>query len=230
MKTTNNSLRIKKIVAVAMFSALAYVTTVLCGYFPKVAGFLSLEIKDAIIVICALVFGPLSGLAIAVIVPIIESFTISVTGWYGLIMNILSSVTFVCVTGVIYKYKRSFFGAIVGLLAGVFSVTAVMCVANLLITPLYLTYVVGVPTTMSGVADMIPTILLPFNLIKATLNGAVVMLLYKPLSTALKKTGFVESRGVEDRAKRFNLRSLIVCAVAIAIIVVSLSVMFFVLK
>ena len=232
MRKKDNSTRIKKLVAVAMFSALAYVTTVLCGYFPKVAGFLSLEIKDAFIVICALVFGPVSGLAISVLVPLLESFTISATGWYGLIMNVLSSATFVCVTGVIYKYKRNLLGAAVGLLAGVFSVTAVMCIANLLITPLYLTYMVGVPTTVSGVAEMIPTILLPFNLVKATLNGAVVLLLYKPLSTALKRSGFIGGgeKQKDEKVSFFDRRTVIVELVALAIIIAALCVIFFVLK
>ncbi len=223
--------KIKKLVAVAMFSALAFVTTVLCGYFPKVAGFLSLEFKDAVIVLCSLIFGPVSGLAIAILVPLLESFTISITGWYGLIMNILSSATYVLVTGTIYRYKRTFYGALVSLLAGIFSVTAMMLLANLLITPLYLTYVVGVPTTMSGVAAMIPTILLPFNFIKATLNGAMVLLLYKPLSTVLKRTGFLTSSAKSaEKTEKTRLRSVLVSVVALAIIAVSLAIVFFVLK
>lgn len=225
----NNTKRIKKLVAVAMFSALAFVTTVLCGYFPKIAGFLSLEFKDAVIVICSLIYGPVSGLAIAILVPVLESFTVSVTGWYGLIMNILSSVTFVLVSGLIYKYKRSFFGAVAGLAAGVFSVTAVMLIANLLITPLYLTYVVGAPSSMGDVARMLPTILLPFNFIKATLNAAIVLLLYKPLSNALKKTGFVEVSNVGEKTKNTK-RSLAVSLISIAVILLSFVIMFVVLK
>ena len=98
-----NSTKTKRLVAVAMFSALAFITTVLCGYFPKVAGFLSLDFKDAIIVICALIFGPATAFPIAILVPVLESFTISITGWYGLIMNVLSSATCALVTGFIYK-------------------------------------------------------------------------------------------------------------------------------
>jgi riboflavin transporter FmnP len=226
-----NSTKTKKIVAVAMFSALAFVTAMLCGYFPKVAGFLSLDFKDAIIVICALIFGPFAALPIAVLVPLLEMLTISITGWYGLVMNILSSATFVLTTGVIYKYKRSFYGAIAALAAGVFSVAAVMMIANLLITPLYLTYVVGVPSTMSDVAAMLPGILLPFNFIKALLNGAIVLLLYKPVSSALKSSGFVQNKTTESNSvKKSKARSVIVSLIALVIIAVSLCVMFLVLK
>lgn len=226
---SSNTKKTKTIVAVAMFSALAFITTALCGYIPKVAGFLSLEIKDAVIVICSLVFGPLAGLSIAVIVPILECFTISSTGWYGLIMNILSSATFVVITGLIYKYKRTFYGAIVGLLAGVFSVTAVMLLANLLITPLYLRWI-GVPATTKYVMDMIPTILLPFNLFKAMLNGALVLLLYKPISRALKKTGFLDGSNDANTIKHHRSRTVIVTVISAMIIVASLFVIFFVLK
>lgn len=220
-----------KLVAIAMFSALAFVTTAVCGYFPKVAGFLSLELKDSIILLCSLIFGPLSGLCIAILVPIIESFTISVTGWYGLVMNVLSSATFVLVTGLIYRYKRTLYGAIIALVAGVFSVTSIMVLANLLITPLYLTYMVGNPTTISGVAKKIPTIILPFNLVKATLNGAIVLLLYKPLSRVLKRTGFLAAASVEkESAKASPLRSILVTAIAVAVIIGSLAIIFFVLK
>ncbi len=217
-----------KLVAIAMFSALAFITTALCGYFPKVAGFLSLELKDSIIVICSLIFGPLSGLFIAILVPVIESFSISITGWYGLIMNILSSATFVLVTGLIYRYRRTLYGAVAGLVAGIFSVTAVMLLANLLITPLYLE-MIGVPTTIGDVLKMIPTILLPFNFIKATLNGAVVLLLYKPISSAMRKSGFIPKR--EDRAQgvRNKIRSLWITLIALAIIIVSFLIIFLVL-
>ena len=227
----NNTDRIKKIVMIAMFSAIAFVTTVLCGYFPKVAGFLSLEVKDAVIVLCSLLLGPLSGFVIAILVPIVESFTISATGWYGLIMNALSSATFVLVTSTIYKYKRTFYGAIAGLLAGIFSVTAVMLLANLFITPLYLRYMLSVPATMNTVVEMIPTILLPFNFIKATLNAALVLLLYKPVSTALKKMRVLEcTESIVAKNTNSKYRSAVVTAISIVIIVLSFVVIFFVLK
>ena len=256
---SKNFEKTKKLVSVAMFAALAYGVAVMCFFLPKVSGFLSLDIKDSIIVLCSLIFGPLSGLAIAVIVPVLELVTgFSATALYGLVMNILSSVTFSLVTGLIYKHKRSFYGAIVALVAGVFSVTAVMILANLLITPLYLTFIgksVGVGEVLKAiftasknaangasgtqseilnnsntVIKMIPTILLPFNFTKATLNGAIVLLLYKPLSNVLKATRLIEHELGDSKENKFNYRSLIVTLIAIVIIAVALCVIFFVLK
>ena len=216
-----NREKIKRLSVTAMFCALAFVLT----YIKIPVLFLSLEIKDSMIVLCTLLFGPISGLVIAVLVPLLELITHSSTGVYGLIMNILSSVTFATVTGLIYKYKKSFYGAIVALVSGVFAVTAVMVLANLLITPYYM------GTTMQAVASLIPKVLLPFNLVKATLNGAIVLLLYKPMSTVLKKAGcLVSTRSVGQSVERKPIRSAWVTVVAVAVIALSLSVIFFVLR
>ena len=172
------SYKIKRLTAVAMFCALAYV----CMLFIKIpVQFLTLDVKDSLIILCSLLFGPISGVSVAIIVPFLELITISGTGVYGFIMNVLSSVVFSSVAGLIYYYRKSMMGAVVGLVTGVCAVTAVMLLANLLITPYYLG---GSP---KDVAAMIPTVLLPFNLVKATLNAAIVLLLYKPISTVLKK-------------------------------------------
>ena len=221
MNTNKNFLHIKRICVIAMFCALAFVLT----YIKLPVSFLSLEIKDSVIVLCTLIFGPLAGLPIAILVPLLELITHSTTGVYGLIMNMLSSVTFSLVTGVIYKYKKSFYGAIVALISGVFAVTAVMVMANLLVTPYYM----GVP--IQEVAALIPKMLLPFNLIKATLNGAVVLLLYKPLSRILKKAGLIESKGtVPSEGKTSSTRSIVVTVIALGMIAISFAVIFFVLK
>lgn len=228
----NNTERTKKLVMIAMFSALAYVTTVICKLIPDVAGFLSLEIKDAVIVLCSLMFGPVSGLIIAVLVPLIESFTISTTVWYGLIMNILSSATFALVVGVLYKHKRTLKGAIIALVSGVFAVTSVMMLANLFITPLYLKYMIGVPNASMGyVAEMIPTILLPFNLTKAVLNMALVLLFYKPFTRVLRKMGLMAgSKNEKDNDKRSWMIYIALAAISILIITASLLIIFVVLK
>ena len=224
--------RTKKLAMIAMFSALAYVTTVICKLIPDVAGFLSLEIKDAVIVLCSLMFGPVSGLIIAVLVPLIELFTISTTSWYGLVMNILSSATFALVVGVLYKRNRTLSGAIIALISGVFSVTAVMMLANLFITPLYLKYMIGIPSASMGyVAGMIPTVLLPFNLTKAIINMALVLLFYKPFTRVLRKMGLMaKSENERENDKSSWLRYIVLATISILIITVSLLIIFVVLK
>lgn len=172
---------VRRMAVIALFTALAYVVMIVIHV--KVA-FLTLDVKDAVITLCGLYFGPLSALFIAVVVPLLE-LAVSSTGFYGLIMNILGSVSFSVTASLIYKYKKTLVGAIVGLATGATVMVAVMLLANLFITPYYM----GV--TAEVVREMIPTLLLPFNVLKSIINVGVVLLLYKTFSKALKRAGFL---------------------------------------
>lgn len=178
-KSTNKT---RTIVAVGVFSAFAYIC---CVLFHFKLGFLSFDLKDAVMTIGAMLFGPSYGLAMSLIVALIEGITISSTGIYGFIMNVISSVVFVCVGSLIYSRKRTMTGALISMVLSTISMTAVMMLANLIITPFY----TGVSAT--EVAAMIPTLLFPFNLTKGVFNSAIVFLLYKPVSSAIRLAGFV---------------------------------------
>ena len=169
----------------------------------------------------AMIFGPVYGVAMALIVAIIEGITISSTGVYGFIMNVLSSVTFVGIASVVYKLRRTMSGAVIGIAAASLSTVAVMMAANVLITPFYM----NVPR--GDVIALIPTLLLPFNLTKVIFNSAVVFIIYKPIITAMRHAGFLvtESRAEYSEYKRPNLAVML-----IAICVAALTLLFFFLK
>lgn len=174
------STRTRKIAIIAMLSAIAYVLMVV-GRVPIVPGmaFLKYDPKDVIIVIGGLLYGPLASAAMAGVVSLIEMFSVSETGIYGLIMNIVQSCAFACTAAVIYKYKRNISGAIIGLTSGWLLTTAVMLLWNYLITPIYMGMLREI------VAEMILPVFLPFNLLKGGLNAAFTILLYKPIRAGL---------------------------------------------
>ena len=93
----------KKIAISAMLTAVAFLVTFCTAMF-KVGGFLSLDLKDAVLSMIALMYGPVYGFISVLVVSLVEFITISSTGLYGLVMNILSSGTFVLVCGLVYKY------------------------------------------------------------------------------------------------------------------------------
>ncbi len=221
-----NSAKIRKMIAVGVFVALSYICCVLFHF--KVA-FLSFELKDAVMTIGAMFFGPLAGLVTVVITCVIEFVTISGTGVYGLIMNILASITFVCLGSLIYTKKRSMSGAVIGMVSASAGMIVVMLLANLLITPYY----IGNGTTAADVAAMIPTLLFPFNLTKAIFNSAVVFLLYKPVSQALKASGFMKNGMAEISAEAHMARkkkSLLVTVVALIVAAGAMAYFFLVLQ
>ena len=218
---TRTGENIKKMTAVAVFAALAYVI-----HFVHIpVAFLNLDFKDVVMAIAGMYFGPAAGAVLAFLVPILE-YPTSETGPYGLIMNILSSGAFVIVASLIYKFKKTLSGAIIALCSATLSMVAVMMLANLFVTPYYM------HVTQAEVVALIPTLLLPFNAVKAVLNAALTLCLYKPISTVLKKSGFGREESIKSEAtegKQKVLRTVLVWCIGGAIAVAAFCVIFFVL-
>lgn len=216
MNNTKTSESIKKLCGMAVFCALAYVSVLVA---PIKVQFLTFDCKDAVMGLSAMLYGPVSGMVMSLVTSLIEMVTVSTTGPWGMLMNFISSTVFVVAASLIYKYKRSMSGAIIGLCVSVFATTGVMMLANLFITPLYL------HAPRADVAAMIPKLLFPFNLTKYLLNASLVLLLYKPLVKALRRAGFVKSR--EESANSScapKYQSLIVSIVAVAVIAACIAV------
>ena len=218
---TRTGENIKKMTAVAVFAALAYVI-----HFVHIpVAFLNLDFKDVVMTIAGMYFGPSAAAVLAFLVPILE-YPTSETGPYGLIMNILSSGAFVIVASVIYKFKKTLSGAIIALCSASLSMVAVMMLANLFITPYYL------HVAQTEVVALIPTLLLPFNAVKAVLNAALTLCLYKPISKVLKKSGFGRKESVQTEEENKNsatLRSVLVWTIGGAIAIAAFCIIFFVL-
>ncbi len=178
----------RRLVLSAVFAALAYSVVLIFRFNVQ---FLTFDLKDAVITVAGLLLGPVPALAISVLVTVLEFITVSGTGVYGLIMNMASSVTFSVTAAVVYKYRKRLSGAIIGLSVAVVALVSVMLLLNLLITPSYLTQKLGVPMATADVAKFIPSLLLPFNAIKALTNASLVLVFYKPISKALSAVGIL---------------------------------------
>ena len=209
---------LEKAIGIAIFSALAFVIACICQIIPPIAGFLSLDAKDAVISIAAFVYGPISGVIIALIAAFIEFATISVTSWYGLIMNFASSAVFALVSSLIYKYRRTYNGALIAYFCAIISTTGVMLVLNRFVTPIYLVEFFGMPKVVATqtVIDMLANVLLPFNFAKALMNSAIAMILYKPIANALRRTNLVKGKTMGTKFGKQSIITIIVGVVALA--------------
>lgn len=175
----SNRMDTKKMVVLAMMTAIAYVSVFI--FRIPVVMFLKYEPKDVIITIGGFLFGPLASMLMSAVVSLVEMVTISSTGPIGALMNFLSTVSFACTAAIIYKKVHTITGALIGLVTGSVVMVCIMLAWNYLITPLYM------ETPREAVAEMLVPMFLPFNLLKAVLNSAITMLLYKPLSTVMRK-------------------------------------------
>ena len=183
---------VKEMVLIAMLAAIAYVIMTLIRI--PVVLFLKYEPKDVIITIGGFLLGPMAAFITSFVVSLVEMVTVSDTGPIGALMNLLSTCSFACTASLIYKKRHTLSGAIWGLLLGSVVMVAAMLLWNWLITPLYM----GV--ARSAVEGMLIPMFLPFNLLKAGLNSALVLVLYKPLVTALRKANLVPSQSKSSGA------------------------------
>jgi len=189
MNQNTSNYSAKKIATVAMLCALAYVAMALIHIklIPS-ATFLTYDPKDAIIAIGGFIYGPVVAIIISLIVSFLEMITISESGIIGMIMQVIATASFVIPASLLYQKHRTKKAAAIGLAIGTVCMTALMVLWNYILTPIYM------GAARSDVAAMLIPIIVPFNLIKAILNSIIILLIYKPIVTGLRKAGLVEIR------------------------------------
>ena len=195
---SRSKLDVRKLSSLAMLTALTYLAMLLSKILPQVM-FLQMEIKSVVVAICGFLFGPVSAAAASIVVALIELFTVSDTGIMGCIMNALAACAFACPAAFVYRKVHTRKGAVIGLSVGVVTLVGVMLLWNYLITPIYM------EVERPVVAAMLPTLFLPFNLVKGGLNMALTLLLYKPVVGALRKARLApESQTTAGASGRIN--------------------------
>lgn len=177
--------RAKKITLIAAVAAMAIVLTAIIRFPITSLPFLKYDPKDVILTTAGFIFGPLVAILAAVIEVVVEMVTFSESGPWGALMNIIATLSFSGIAAAIYHRKRTTKGAVLSLVCAVLSLTVVMALWNLVVTPIY----TGFPR--AEVAKLMPVII-PFNLIKGGVNAALIILLYKPIKSALAGAGLTE--------------------------------------
>ncbi|MCL2513572.1 MAG: ECF transporter S component [Oscillospiraceae bacterium] len=177
----NNMENLIKLASCGMLAAMSVVLMVFVR-FPLIptANFLTYDMGDIPILIGAVLFGPLYGLAMLFAACFIEVFTVSDTGAIGFVMHFFASGIFILTAGLIRKKMKSKVSIITGLLAGTVLMVLFMIPWNLIITPRFL----GVPA--EAVKQMLVPAIIPFNLLKGIINSAVTAALFFPLMKILK--------------------------------------------
>lgn len=177
--------RAKKITLIAAVAAMAIVLTAIIRFPITSLPFLKYDPKDVILTTAGFIFGPLVAILAAVIEVVVEMVTFSESGPWGALMNIIATLSFSGIAAAIYHRKRTTKGAVLSLVCAVLSLTVVMALWNLVVTPIY----TGFPR--AEIVKLMPVII-PFNLIKGGVNAALIILLYKPIKSALAGAGLTE--------------------------------------
>ena len=177
------------IARLAMMTAVSVVLLLIVRIpFPP-APFLVYDPADVPIYITAFAFGPAAGLLVTLVVCLIQAFLLGGDGLYGFLMHFVATGIVAVVIGLMYSKCKTRKRAVTALVVGVIVATAVMCIMNLIsqeilfqtdlsccVTPVYM----GAPR--EAVIAMLPTAIIPFNLLKAGLNSILTFILYKRVS------------------------------------------------
>ncbi|MEG0072245.1 MAG: ECF transporter S component [Raoultibacter sp.] len=165
----------KQMAALAILIAMAMVLSFVEIPLIESAPWLKYDASGIIALLAMLIYGPLAGVAVAILAWVPHL----VTNPLGAFMNIIASVVVVVVMWLIYRKKRSLPFAIGGALVGSACSIIVSIALNFLVMPIYL------PLTFIDVANSILPALLPYNIAKLAINCAVALVAYRKLAALL---------------------------------------------
>ncbi|MBE3575063.1 MAG: ECF transporter S component [Firmicutes bacterium] len=170
----------RRLVAMAMLTAMALVLIVWVKV-PLFTDYLIYEPGDVPVLIAGFLFGPAAGIAMAAVVAVVMALITGLGGPFGAFMHFLATGALVGVSSAIYWRWRTLGGAIASLLVATLATTGLMAWANLLLSPVFY----GIPREVVQ-ATLWPAII-PFNLVKASLNSVVTFALYKQTAVWLRR-------------------------------------------
>jgi len=201
----------RKLVTLAMLSAIAYVVMWVCKGLPSVMGFMDFDFKHVVICIGGFLYGPSAAACMTLVVAFIEMITVGSSQVFGFIMNVLGTASFCCTASFVYQRMRTKRGAVLGLALGMCTTIAVMLLWNYFMIPLYMEGI----TREAVVGLMLPTIL-PFNLAKSGMNAGATLLLYKPVVTTLRRANLVPPSESGEQGGKFSAGFLLFSVVVLA--------------
>ena len=180
-RSSSGGLAAKRLTRLAMLTAISVVLLLAVRIpFPP-APFLEYDAADVPIFLATFAYGPVAGLAVAVLASVLQGLTVSAgSGFIGILMHILATGSYALVAGNIYRLHKTKATALGALGAGTVTMTLVMVGCNLIFTPIFM----GTP--VDAVVKMLVPVIIPFNLLKAGINSVLTFLLYKHVERFLK--------------------------------------------
>lgn len=179
---TNKKLNIY--IKIAILSAIAFI--VMIFEIPMVPMFpwLKIDLSDIPALMGAFAFGPVAGVIIELLKNVLNFLLMgSTTGGVGEFANFLIGISFVVPASLIYVKNKTRKSAIIGMLVGTVSIIVVGILANIFILlPLY-----GMHMDSKQLMTYILVGLIPINGVKAIINSAITLVLYKRLSKSIFK-------------------------------------------
>lgn len=177
-----NRSHVRNLAFAGMFAALG-VLLMLLVRFPLVPSmnWLVYDAGDIPAMLAGIVLGPIWGLAVLVVICLVQLLTPNSSAHWGFIMHFIASGVLVLIPALAWKIKKNRIAVLIGLIIGGLGMTALMIPLNLIITPIY------TKMPVEAVKDLIVPALLPFNLLKALINCTVSYIIFLALNQFIEK-------------------------------------------
>ena len=180
-----------------MLSAVATILMALDFPIPfLIPTFVKMDFSELPALLAAFSLGPVSG-AVVCLVKNLVNLTMSSTNGVGELCNFLLGICFVIPAGLIYRYKKTRAGALIGALAGAVVMALCSVPVNYFISYPFYTVFMPLDVIIGMYQELIPSVdglmaclvifNAPFTLLKGLLDMALAFLIYKPLSPLLHK-------------------------------------------
>lgn len=203
--TDSRKISTKKMICIAMMSAIAIVVYYLDFPVPLMPSFIKLDLSNVVSLFAGFTLGPAAGVIVCLIKNVIHLVIkgFGTTMGIGDIFDFVTSAVFALSAGLVYRKVHTKKGAVIGCIVGTAAYTLISLPLNYFIVyPIYAKAFGGMEAIISAYNAILPgtdnlfsalcIFNLPFTFVKGILCSLVTILIYKPLITALRKTRLVD--------------------------------------
>lgn len=185
-----NNLKTRNLARIGIMGAIGFVLMMIDLPIAFIApSFMKLDLSDVPALISGFAMGPVAGIGVQLVKNLLNVAKTS-TGGVGEISNFIVGSTYVIVATYLYRKNRTMKNAAIGLVMGVLAMSLIAMASNYYVVfPLYSKIMIpmeklvdfgrAINPRIDSLATMMLYSVLPFNLIKGSVNGIVTVLIYK---------------------------------------------------
>lgn len=198
---------VRTMIFVAMLGVVSTILMTFNFSIPLAPGFLKFDIAEIPALFAGFFIGPVGGIGVIMVKIVIKIITQGTdTAFVGEMMNVMGSVCFVLPASLIYRWKHTKKGAVIGMTVSSILVSIAFIFINMYIAfPLYsklygmpMDAIIGMGTAVNPHINNLMTLMLfsvfPFNLIKHGVTLALTYLIYKRAGNTLRNIIAAPSR------------------------------------
>ncbi len=198
LNQTNKLFTLHNMTKIAILSAISAVIMLFEFPLPFAPSFYELDLSESVILMGGFAMGPIAAVIMELLKNLINfCFNGTITFGVGELANFIIGCALTVPASLIYKYKKTFKGAIIGLVTGIISLVIIGAIVNyFMMIPAYVKLaglpmeaILSMSKEVNPLVDSLETLIIfatvPFNFVKGIVCALIALLLYKRLSKIL---------------------------------------------